>query len=40
MADDDWEDCMLAMEAMDGSSLDFDLRFVEHGEELMDYLYH
>ena len=40
MADDDWEDCMLAMEEMDGSSLDFDLRFVEHGEELMDYLYH
>lgn len=39
MADDDPEDRMLAKEAMEMARLANDLRFVEDGEELMDYLY-
>jgi CheY-like chemotaxis protein len=38
MADDDPEDRMLAMEALEEALLANDLRFVEDGEELMDYL--
>jgi CheY-like chemotaxis protein len=38
MADDDEEDRMLTKEAWDESRLANDLRFVEDGEELMDYL--
>ncbi len=40
MADDDPEDRLLAMEAMADAQLANDLRFVEDGEELMDYLNH
>lgn len=38
MADDDQEDCMLAKDALEEARLANDLRFVEDGEELMDYL--
>ena len=38
MADDDADDRMLAQEALDESRLANELRFVEDGEELMDYL--
>ena len=38
MADDDWEDCMLAEDALSASEVVDDLRFVGDGEELMDYL--
>jgi CheY-like chemotaxis protein len=38
MADDDEEDCMLVKEAFEENRLINDLRFVEDGEELMDYL--
>lgn len=38
MADDDPEDRMLAEEALEEARLANDLRFVEDGEELMDYL--
>ena len=40
MADDDPEDCMLTQEALEEARLANDMRFVEDGEELMDYLYH
>ncbi len=40
MADDDPEDRLLAKEAMAEARLANDLRFVEDGEELMDYLNH
>ncbi|HYC89791.1 MAG TPA: response regulator [Thermoanaerobaculia bacterium] len=40
LADDDAEDRMLASSALDESRVVNDLRFVEDGEELMDYLYH
>jgi two-component system response regulator len=40
MADDDAEDRMMTQEAFDESHLANDLRFVENGVELMDYLYH
>ena len=40
MADDDAEDRMLAKEALEEDRLVNDLRFVEDGDELMDYLYH
>ena len=40
MAEDDAEDRMLAREALEESRLANDLRFVEDGEELMDYLHH
>ena len=39
MADDDADDRMLAKEAFAESRLTNDLRFVEDGEALMDYLY-
>jgi CheY-like chemotaxis protein len=38
MADDDADDRMMAREAFEESHLANDLRFVEDGEELMDYL--
>jgi len=38
MADDDPEDRMLTKDAMEEGRLVNDLRFVENGEELMDYL--
>ena len=40
MADDDDEDRMLTKEAWQESRLANDLRFVEDGEELMEYLEH
>jgi CheY-like chemotaxis protein len=39
LADDDEEDRMLAADAMHASRVANDLRFVEDGEELLDYLY-
>jgi two-component system response regulator len=38
MADDDADDRMMTREAFEASRLANDLRFVEDGEELMDYL--
>jgi CheY-like chemotaxis protein len=40
MADDDEEDRLLARDALRESRLLNDLRFVEDGEDLMDYLHH
>ena len=40
LADDDEEDRMLAAGALEESRVVNDLRFVEEGEELLDYLYH
>jgi two-component system response regulator len=40
MADDDPDDRQLTREAFDEAKLANDLRFVENGEELLDYLYH
>lgn len=40
MADDDPDDRFLAKDAFDEARIKNDLRFVEDGEELMDYLYH
>jgi len=40
LADDDEEDRMLAADALAESRVVNDLRFVEDGEELLDYLYH
>jgi CheY-like chemotaxis protein len=40
LADDDEEDRMLAAGALEESRVVNDLRFVEDGEELLDYLYH
>ena len=39
MADDDPDDRMLTQEAFEECRLSNDLRFVEDGEELMDYLH-
>ena len=39
MADDDQDDCLLVKEAFEENRLHGDLRFVEDGEALMDYLY-
>jgi CheY-like chemotaxis protein len=39
LADDDPDDRMLAADALKESRLANDLRFVENGEELLDYLY-
>jgi two-component system, response regulator len=39
MAEDDPDDRLMAKEAFDESKLANDLRFVENGEELLDYLY-
>lgn len=38
MAEDDADDRLLAQDALSESGLEHDLRFVENGEELMDYL--
>ncbi|MEZ4385463.1 MAG: response regulator [Nannocystaceae bacterium] len=40
IADDDPEDRMLAAEALEESRLANTIRFVEDGEELLDYLHH
>jgi CheY-like chemotaxis protein len=40
MADDDPDDRLLANDAVQESGLEGDLRFVENGEELLDYLLH
>ncbi len=40
LADDDEEDRMLAADALEESRVVNDLRFVEDGEELLDYLWH
>jgi CheY-like chemotaxis protein len=40
MADDDADDRRLTRDALDESRLANDLRFVENGEELLDYLHH
>jgi CheY-like chemotaxis protein len=40
MADDDPDDRLLASDAVQESRLEGDLRFVENGEELLDYLLH
>jgi CheY-like chemotaxis protein len=40
MADDDEDDRLMTKEAFEEARLANDLRFVEDGEELMDYLYH
>jgi CheY-like chemotaxis protein len=40
MADDDQDDCLLVRDAFVQSRLANDLRFVDDGEDLMDYLYH
>lgn len=40
MAEDDPEDRMLLEDAMEESRLNNPLRFVENGEELLDYLHH
>jgi len=40
LADDDEEDRMLAADALQESRVVNDFRFVEDGEELLDYLYH
>ncbi len=40
MADDDADDRLLTREAFDASQVANELRFVEDGVELMDYLYH
>src|SRR5678815_5280709 len=39
LADDDADDRMMAADALEESRLANDLRFVEDGEELMDYLH-
>ena len=38
IADDDPEDCELALEALRASRLENDVRVVHNGEELLDYL--
>lgn len=40
MADDDPDSCLLTREALSENRLASDLRIVEHGEALMDYLHH
>ncbi len=40
VVDDDTDDCLIAMEAWEENGLGNDLRFVQGGVELMDYLYH
>ena len=40
IADDDTDDCLIAMEAWEETGLGSDLKFVQDGDELMDYLYH
>lgn len=38
MADDDQEDCLLARIAFEDAAIEGEIRFVEDGKELMDYL--
>jgi CheY-like chemotaxis protein len=38
MADDDAEDCQLVLDAMRESGMNYELRFVRDGEELIEYL--
>lgn len=38
MADDDQEDCLLARIGFEESAIEGEIRFVENGEELLDYL--
>jgi CheY-like chemotaxis protein len=38
MADDDQEDCLLARIAFEESAMEGEIRFVEDGKELMEYL--
>jgi CheY-like chemotaxis protein len=40
MAEDDVDDQLLVKEALSEAQWDADLRFVENGEELLDYLFH
>ncbi len=40
MADDDRDDCLLVKDAFKESRLVNELRFVDNGEELLDYLHH
>lgn len=40
MADDDFDDCLLAREAWDELKTDHLLRFVHDGQELLDYVHH
>lgn len=40
MADDDADDRLMTQEAFEASHLNNDLKFVENGVELLDYLYH
>ena len=40
MADDDFDDCLLAREAWEELKTDHLLRFVHDGQELLDYVYH
>jgi CheY-like chemotaxis protein len=39
MADDDTDDCLLVKSAFETAGITLDLRYVEDGKELMDYLY-
>ena len=39
MADDDEDDCLLVESAFQEMDVEYDLRFVGDGEELLDYLY-
>ena len=40
IADDDTDDCLIIMEAWEETGLGNELRFVQDGNELMNYLYH
>ena len=40
IADDDTDDCLIIMEAWEESGIGNELRFVQDGHELMNYLYH
>jgi CheY-like chemotaxis protein len=40
LVDDDEEDYMLACDALEGSRLSTDIRWVTDGKDLMDYLFH
>ncbi len=40
IADDDTDDCLITMEAWEETGLGNELRFVQNGQELLQYLYH
>lgn len=40
IADDDTDDCLIIMEAWEETGIGNELRFVQDGHELMNYLYH